>query len=55
MNERKLRQPKKHDKKQKHRLKRNALKPKRLKGLKEKLLRRLRKNVARLKRLSEPE
>ena len=45
VNERKLRQPKKHDKKQKHRLKRNALKLKRLKGLKEKLLRQLKRNA----------
>ena len=55
VNERKLRQLRKHDRKQKHRPKENVLKLKRLKGLREKLLSRLRKNVARLKKLKEQE
>ena len=55
VNERKLRQLRKHDRKQKHRPKRNVLKLKRLKGLREKLLKRLRKNDARLRKLKEQE
>ena len=53
VNERKLRQQKKHDKKPKHRLKEKDWKQKRLKGLKEKLLRKLRENVSRLRKLKE--